>query len=324
MEGQGIQIRGGGKAHVVHHIVNLIVFQGPRCKIILPCGGIAHLAAGDVVGQPRFQVGTDFPVNGQGHIVPAHVAAFAVRAVVQLHIEECVGLQALLGGDGVVLFLFPQQGGNSGLFRSLNDLRVIPHQHSIDALALHLDRFGFRGTVIADSQGSAVVKADGDVACPPPFAPAGRGFDLARGTAERPGDHIYPVLQGQIFIALGNLNGLFLQLREDGGGRLRLLRRFRGRAFRRVVSLRRFRLGGWLVAVGGVFLHSHTGCGGFLCDLGLHLLFVLLQINIEVGQAGRLRELILALIEKRAALAHIVQNGVEIGDLLRGQRFPGL
>ena len=33
----------------------------------------------------------------------------------------------------------------------------------------------------------------------------------------------------------------------------------------RVGGLRRFRLGGWLVAVGGVFLHRHTGCGGFLC-----------------------------------------------------------
>ena len=51
---------------------------------------------------------------------------------------------------------------------------------------------------------------------------------------------------------------------------------------------------------------------------------VLLQIHVEVGQAGRLRQLILSLIEKRAALFHIVQHGVEIGDLLRGQRFPGL
>ena len=114
----------------------------------------------------------------------------------QLHIEECVGLQALLGGDGVVLYLFPQQGGDSGLFRGLNDLRVIPHQNSVDTLALHLDRLGFRSAVIADSQGSAVVKADGNIACPPPLAPAGGGFDLARGTAECPGDHIYPLLQG--------------------------------------------------------------------------------------------------------------------------------
>ncbi len=281
------------------------------------------------MGQPRFQVGTDFPVNGQGHIVPAHVAAFVVRTVVQLHIEERVGLQAPLGGDGVVLYLFPQQGGSSGLFRGLNDLRVIPHQNGVDALTLHLDRFGFRGAVIADSQGSTVVKADGNIACPPPLAPAGGGFNLARGTAECPGDHIYPFLQGQLFISLGDLDGLFLQLREDGGGRLRLLRRFRGRAFRRVVGLRcllsrRRLLGGGLVAVGGVFLHGHTGCGGFLCDLGLHLLLVLLQVHIEVGQMGRLRQLILALIEKWAALAHIVQNGVEIGGLLRGQRFPGL
>ena len=51
---------------------------------------------------------------------------------------------------------------------------------------------------------------------------------------------------------------------------------------------------------------------------------VLLQFYIEVGQAGRLRQLILALIEKRAALPNIIQNGVEIGDLLRGQSFPGL
>ena len=244
----------------------------------------------------------------------------------QLHIEERVGLQALFGGDGVVLYLFPQQGGNSGLFRGLNNLRVIPHQHSVDALALHLDRLGFRGTVIADSQGSAVVKANGNIACPPPLPTAGGGFDLARGTAECPGDHVYPVLQGQTFVSLGNLNGLFLQLRQNRAGLLRRVHFFRNRTFRlgRVGGLRRFRLGGWLVAVGGVFLHGHTGCGGFPLYFVHHMGLVLLQVHVEVGQAGRLRQLILALIEKRAALAHIVQNGVEIGDLLRGQRFPGL
>ncbi len=191
---------------------------------------------------------------------------------------------------------------------------------------MHLDRLGFRSTVIADRQGSAVVKADGNIACPPPLAPAGGGFDLARGTAECPGDHIYPLLQGQLFISLGDLDGLFLQLRQNRGGRLRRVHLFRDRTFRlgRVGGLRRFRLGGWLVAVGGVFLHRHTGCGGFPLDFIHDMGLVLLQIHVEVGQAGRLRQLILALIEKRAALAHIVQNGVEVGGLLRRQGFPGL
>ena len=194
---------------------------------------------------------------------------------------------------------------------------------------MHLDRLGFRGTVIADSHRSAVVKADGNIACPPPLAAAERGFDLARGTAECPGDHIYPLLQGQLFISLGDLDGLFLQLRQNRGGRLRLLRRvhfFRNGTFRlgRVGGLRRFRLGGWLVAVGGVFLHRHTGCGGFPLYFIHHMGLVLQQVHVEVGQAGRLRQLILALIEKRTALAHIVQNGVEVGGLLRGQGFPGL
>ena len=86
---------------------------------------------------------------------------------------------------------------------------------------------------------------------------------------------------------------------------------------RKAVLLRRF------IASRRIFLHGHTGCGGLLCDLALHLLLVVLQGLVKIGQLRRLRQLILPLIEKRAALLHIVKNGMEIGGLLRRQFLPG-
>ena len=86
---------------------------------------------------------------------------------------------------------------------------------------------------------------------------------------------------------------------------------------RKAVLLRRF------IASRRIFLHSHTGCGGLLRDLGLHLFLIVLQGLVKVGQLRRLRQLILALIEKRAALLHIIKNGMEIGGLLRRQFLPG-
>ena len=86
---------------------------------------------------------------------------------------------------------------------------------------------------------------------------------------------------------------------------------------RKVVLLRRF------IASRRIFFHGHTGCGGLLCDLGLHLLLVVLQGLVKIGQLRRLRQLILALIEKWAALLYIVKNSMEIGLLLRRQFLPG-
>jgi hypothetical protein len=53
------------------------------------------------------------------------------------------------------------------------DLRVIPHQDSVDKLVLHLRGFCFGGTVIADTQGRPVIKADINIAGPAPFAGTG-------------------------------------------------------------------------------------------------------------------------------------------------------
>ena len=86
---------------------------------------------------------------------------------------------------------------------------------------------------------------------------------------------------------------------------------------RKAVLLRRF------IASRRIFLHGHTGCGGLLCDLGLHLLLVVLQGLVKVGQLRRFRQLILALIEKWAALLYIVKNSMEIGGLLWRQFLPG-
>ena len=89
------RIEGGrrGKAHVVKHIVHIGFFQGPRCEVVCPRGGVAHLAICYIMAQSRFQMGADFSVHGQRHIVPADIAAgLLVGPVVKLHIQQRVGL----------------------------------------------------------------------------------------------------------------------------------------------------------------------------------------------------------------------------------------
>ena len=95
--------------------------------------------------QSRFQMGTDFAVHGQRHIVPANITAgLFVSSLVELHIEQRVGLQALLGCDLVVLG-FPLQQRRQGRFLGgLDDLRVVLHQSTVDTFRLHLNRLGFR------------------------------------------------------------------------------------------------------------------------------------------------------------------------------------
>ena len=85
---------------------------------------------------------------------------------------------------------------------------------------------------------------------------------------------------------------------------------------------------GCFIASRRVFLHGHTGVSGFLFNLGLYLLFVVLQALVEVRKFRRLRHLILALIEKRAALLGVVFQRPIVGCFLRRQgiagRKPGL
>jgi len=66
-----------------------------------------------------------------------------------------------------------------------------------------------------------------------------------------------------------------------------------------------------------VFLYGHSGSGRFLRDLGLHLCLVALQTLVEVGQLGRFRQVIPALVEHRAAVLHIGHNRSVIGSLFR-------
>ena len=89
-------------------------------------------------------MGMDFAVNRQRHKVPAHIAALAVRAVVQLHIQQGIGLQALLRGNLIVLNLPRPKCCKGGFLCGGDDLRVIPYQSGVDKLVLHLCGFGFR------------------------------------------------------------------------------------------------------------------------------------------------------------------------------------
>ena len=66
-----------------------------------------------------------------------------------------------------------------------------------------------------------------------------------------------------------------------------------------------------------VFLYGHSDSGRFLRDLGLHLCLVVLQTLVEVGQLGRFRQVIPALVEHRAAVLHIGHNRSVIGSLFR-------
>ena len=141
------RIEGGrrGKAHVIENVVYIGLFQG-SCRVVVgPCWGVAHLAAGNVMVQSRFQMGTDFAVHGQRHIVPANITAgLFIGSLVELHIEQRVGLQALLGRDLVVLGLPLQQRRQGRFLGGLDDLRVVLHQSTVDTFRLHLDRLGFR------------------------------------------------------------------------------------------------------------------------------------------------------------------------------------
>ena len=49
-----------------------------------------------------------------------------------------------------------------------------------------------------------------------------------------------------------------------------------------------------------VFLYGHSSIGSFLRDLGLYLCLIVLQGLVKVGQLGRFRQVILALVEQRA------------------------
>ena len=147
--------------------------------------------------QSRFQMGTDFAVHGQRHIVPANITAgLFVGSLVELHIEQRVGLQALLGRDLVVLGLPLQQRGQGRFLGGLDDLRVVLYQSTVDTFRLHLDRLGFRRQVVADKQGRAVVKTNRHIAGAAPFAGTGGRVDFAGLTAKRLRDHINFGLQG--------------------------------------------------------------------------------------------------------------------------------
>ena len=146
--------------------------------------------------------------------------------------------------------------------------------------------------------------------------------------------HIMPVLRRG---AAGLVIGIAVHLLGAAGrtlidgivvvGRRRLLcRRLRGFGLRPGFRLRgRLRL--WccrgLIASRRIFLHGHTGGSSFLLNLGLNLRFIVLQALVEVRQFRRLRQLILALIEKRAALLGVVHQRPIIGRFLRRQGFAG-
>ena len=71
-----------------------------------------------------------------------------------------------------------------------------------------------------------------------------------------------------------------------------------------------------------VFLYGHSSIGSFLRDLGLYLCLIVLQGLVKVGQLGRFRQVILALVEQRAAVLHIGHNSVVIGRLFRRNVLP--
>ena len=66
-----------------------------------------------------------------------------------------------------------------------------------------------------------------------------------------------------------------------------------------------------------IFLNRHSSSGRFLRDLCLHLRLVVLQALVKAGQLGRFRQVILALVEQRAAVLHIGYNGIVISGSFR-------
>ena len=217
-DGERIQPGSRGKADVIENIVHLAILQRARRKILLPHGFCTHLAIRDVVIQPGFDMGADVSVHRQCHIVPAHIsAALTVRTIVELDVEQGVGLQALLRGNGIVLCFALHEGSESCFLCHADDLRVVPQQGIIDKLPLYHCGLCFRRKAVAEKQGRAVIKADGYIACAAPFSRTGRRFNPARSTAERLRDHSDFFLCGKRLIFLCDCGGFFLQVRKGRG-----------------------------------------------------------------------------------------------------------
>ena len=169
-------------------------------------------------------MGADVSVHRQCYIVPAHIsAALTVRAVVELDIEQGVGLQALLRGNGIVLCFALHEGSESCFLCRADDLRVVPQQGIVDKLPLYRCGLGFRRKAVAEKQGRAVIKADGYIACAAPFPRTGRRFNPARSTAERLRDHPDFFLCGKRLVFLCDCGGFLLQVRKGRGGFFALL-----------------------------------------------------------------------------------------------------
>ena len=169
-------------------------------------------------------MGADVSVHRQCYIVPAHIsAALTVRTVVELDIEQGVGLQALLCGNGIVLCFALHEGSESCFLCRADDLRVVPQQGIVDKLPLYRCGLCFRRKAVAEKQGRAVIKADGYIACAAPFSRAGRRFNPARSTAERLRNHSDFFLCGKRLIFLCDCGGFFLQVRKGRGGFFALL-----------------------------------------------------------------------------------------------------
>ena len=164
-------------------------------------------------------MGADISVHRQCYIVPAHIsAALTVRAVVELDVEQGVGLQALLRGNGIVLCFALHEGSESGFLCCADDLRVVPQQGIVDKLPLYRCGLCFRRKAVAEKQGRAIIKADGYIACAAPFSRAGRRFNPARSTAERLRNHSDFLLCGKRLIFLCDCGGFFLQVRKGRVG----------------------------------------------------------------------------------------------------------
>ena len=208
---QRVKVGSRGKADVVENIVHITFFQRSGCIVILPRGCRAYTSGCNIVIQARFQMRADFSVHRQRRIVPAYVtAAFLICAVVELHIQQRVGLQALFCGNGIVLKLALFKGGISSFLCNSDDFRVIPYQRAIDKLLPYLFGSGFPRYVVAQKQRAAVIKANGNITCAAPFSRAGRGFNRAGRAAERLRDHADFLLHGERFVLFGNFNSLFL------------------------------------------------------------------------------------------------------------------
>ena len=234
-------------------------------------------------------MGADFPVHGQRHIVPAHIAAgLLVGSVVKFHIQQRVGLQSLLGGNLVVLGLPLQQHGQGRFLGGLHDFRVIPYQRTVDTFRLYLYGFGLWRQVVADEQGRTVVKVDGHIAGAAPFAGTGGSADFAGLAAKRLRDYINLALQGQVFVAVSDFHRLFLQIGQGLIGWLGL------RLVGRNIFLRRFRLRLWCCLLfGGRFLRLLLFLGvqlldGLLCQFpGIELIQQLLAFFFRPGIKNR-------------------------------------